>query len=70
MNANVLSGHFGSVSCVALSQDNSYVVIVHSTKTGIVEFRADNVFANGVYGLCYLLNGSGVVACGTREVPS
>jgi len=71
MITSVLSGHSSPLNCVALSQDNSYVVsgnqdstiIVHSTKTGIVEYRADNVFANGVYGLCYLLNGS-LVACG------
>ncbi len=67
--SGVLSGHASSVLCVALSRDNSYVVsgggrtiIVHSTKTGILEYRAD-VFAFGVYGLCYLPNGS-LVACG------
>jgi len=38
-------------------------IVVHSTKTGIVKYRADNIFANGVYGLCYLRNGS-VAACG------
>ena len=38
-------------------------IIVHSTKTGIVEYRADNVFANYVCGLCCLPNGS-LVACG------
>jgi len=72
--SGVLSGHSIDVMCVALSQDNSYVVsgdedgtiIVHSTKTGIVEYRADNVFANRVYGLCYLLDGS-LVACGYDE---
>ena len=66
-----LSGHSSPVSCVALSRDNSYVVsgdmdgtiIAHSTKTGIEAYRADNVFANGVYGLCCLLDGS-LVACG------
>jgi len=59
------------VNCVALSQDNSYVVsgsksgsiIVHSTSSNKVEYQTNNVFANGVYGLCYLLNGS-LVACG------
>ena len=72
MITGVLSGHSSRVFCVALSQDNSYVVsggedgtiIVHSTKTGIVEYRADNVFAVGVRGLCYLPNGS-LVACGS-----
>jgi len=71
MFTGVLSGHSSRVSCVVLSQDNSYVasgyedgtIIVHSTKTGIVEYRADKVFANGVSGLCYLRNGS-LVACG------
>jgi len=67
----VLSGHSSLVSCVVLSRDNSYVIssggdgtiIVHSTKIDIVKYRADNVFAYGVLGLCYLLNGS-LVACG------
>jgi len=71
MITSVLSGHSSPLRCVALSQDNSYVVsgddddniIVHSTKTDIVEYRADNVFANGFFGLCYLPNGS-LVACG------
>ena len=71
MITGVLSGHSNVVSCVVLSQDNSYVVsgdedgtiIVHSTKIGIVEYRADNVFANYVSGLCYFPNGS-LVACG------
>jgi len=66
----VLSGQ-SSVNCVALSQDNSYVasgsnggsIIVHSTSSNKVEYRADNVFAYGVGGLCYLPNGS-LVACG------
>jgi len=70
MITGVLSGHSSHVICVVLSQDNSYVVsgdedgtiIVHSTKTGIVEYRALNVFARCV--LCYLPNGSGLVACG------
>ena len=78
MITSVLSGHSSPVSFVALSQDNSYVVsgnqdgtiIVHSTKTGIVEYRADNVFANGVYGLCYLPNGSGLVAMMIVGVPT
>ena len=73
MITGVLSGHSSPLNCVALSQDNSYVVlgyddgtiIVHSTKTGIVKYRADNVFG-GVLGLCYLLDGS-LVACGYDE---
>jgi len=38
-------------------------IIIHSTSFNKVEYRVDNVFANGVFGLCYLLNGS-LVACG------
>ena len=77
MITGVLSGHSSRVKCVALSRDNSYVVsgyedgtiIVHSTKTGIEAYRADNVFAGGeVYGLCYLLDGSGFVACGWDDL--
>jgi len=43
------------------SDDGS--IIVHSTSSNKVEYRADNVFAYDVKGLCYLLNGS-LVACG------
>jgi len=43
------------------SDDGS--IIVHSTSSNKVEYRADNVFAYGVHGLCYLLDGS-LVACG------
>jgi len=72
MITGVLSGQSSHVVCVALSQDNSYVasgsrsgsIIVHSTSSNKVEYRADNVFAYDVYGLCYLPNGSGLVACG------
>jgi len=39
-------------------------IIIHSTSSNKVEYRADNVFAGGVTSLCYLLNGSGLVACG------
>jgi len=38
-------------------------IIIHSTSSNKVEYRADNVFANIVYGLCCLLDGS-IVACG------
>jgi len=38
-------------------------IIIHSTSSNKVEFRADNVFARCVTGLCYLPNGS-LVACG------
>jgi len=43
------------------SDDGS--IIIHSTSSNKVEYRADNVFAYGVKGLCYLPNGS-LVACG------
>jgi len=74
MITGVLSGHSSLLRCVALSRDNSYVVsgdgdgtiIVHSTKTGIVKYRVDNVFAVDVCGLCCLPNGS-LVACGYDE---
>jgi len=62
----------GSVHCVAVSRDNAQVasgydegtIIIHSIKTATVEFRADNVFAGEVNGICYFPNGSGLVACG------
>jgi len=38
-------------------------IIIHSTSSNELEYRADNVFAGSVNGLCYLLNGS-LVACG------
>jgi len=41
-------------------------IIIHSTSSNKVEFQADNVFAEGVNGLCYLPNGS-LVACGDDE---
>ena len=73
MIAVVLPGHLCNVGSVALSQDNNNrlvvsgdrmgTIIVHSTKTGIVEYRADNVFRYNVSGLCCLPNGS-LVACG------
>jgi len=47
------------------SDDGS--IIIHSTSSNNVEYRADNVFAYGVNGLCYLPNGSGLVACGYDE---
>ena len=67
----IIGNHPAHLHCVALSQDNRYVVsgdddgtiFVHSTMTGIVEYRADNVFMK-VKGLCYLLDGS-LVACGS-----
>jgi len=75
MNEQLLHGHNGEVRCVAL-RSNGHVasggggrsIIVHSTRSNKVEYRADNVFAYGVYGLCYLPNGSGLVACGSGGV--
>ena len=39
-------------------------IIVHSTKTGIVEYRADNIFVGEIKSLYYFPDGSGLVACG------
>ena len=71
MITGILSGHSIYLNCLALSQDNSYVVsgafgtiIVHSTKTGIVEYRADNIFVGEIKSLYYFPDGSGLVACG------
>jgi len=74
MDEQLLHGHNSGVYCVAL-RSNGHVasgsddrsIIVHSTSSNKVEYRADNVFAYGVYGLCYLPNGSGLVACGQDE---
>ena len=70
----ILIGHDFGIGNLCLSRDNSSVascssgcygdptsIIIHSTKTGIVEYRA--VFVEDVLGLCYLPNGS-LVACG------
>jgi len=72
MDEQLLHGHTDDVHCVTLSRSNGHVasgsergsIIIHSTSSNKVEYRADNVFAEGVYGLCYLPNGSGLVACG------
>jgi len=73
MDEQLLHGHNGFVYCVALrsnghvaSGSKSGSIIIHSTSSNKVEYRADNVFANGVFGLCYLLNGS-LVACSFGE---
>ena len=48
--SSVLCGHLRPLECVALSKCNCVVsgsrgtIIVHSIKTGIVEYQADNVF--------------------------
>jgi len=71
MDEQLLHGHNDAVNCVTL-RSNSHVasgsrsgsIIIHSTSSNNVEYRADNVFAERVLGLCYLLDGSGLVACG------
>jgi len=45
------------------SGSRSGSIIIHSTSSNKVEYRADKVFAYDVHGLCYLPNGS-LVACG------
>ena len=70
MDEQFLHGHNAAVNCVALRSNghvasgsrNGGSIIIHSTRTNNVEYRADNVFANRVCGLCYLLDGS-LVAC-------
>jgi len=72
MDKQLLHGHNDPVLCVALcnnqvaSGSRSGSIIVHSTSSNKVEYRADNVFAYGVQGLCYLLDGS-LVAVGCDE---
>jgi len=73
MDEQLLHGHSDYVNCVALrsnghvaSGSNDRSIIIHSTSSNNVEYRADNVFAYGVQGLCYLLDGS-LVACGYDE---
>jgi len=73
MDEQVLHGHNSIVLRVALrsnghvaSSSKSGSIIIHSTSSNKVEYRADNVFANGVYGLCYLPDGSGLVASGSN----
>jgi WD40 repeat protein len=70
MDEQLLHGHNDPVLRVAL-RSNGHVasgsddgsIIIHSTSSNKVEYRADNVFANGVTGLCYLPNGSLVACC-------
>jgi len=73
MDEQLLHGHNGAVNCVALRSNGHAAsgsrrgsIIIHSTSSNKVEYRADNFFANNqcVNGLCYLPNGSGLVACG------
>ena len=71
MFEELLHGHNDGVKCLALSRCSGHVasgsrngsIIIHSTSSNKVEYQADNVFANGVNGLCYLPKGS-LVACG------
>jgi len=74
MDEQLLHGHNAAVQCVALSRNNGHVasgsrrvIIIHSTSSNKVEYRADNVFAYDVKGLCYLLDGS-LVACGSDGI--
>ena len=77
MDEQLLHGHNDVVSCVAL-RSNGHVasggddgsIIIHSTSSNKVEYQADNVFAGGVEGLCYLLNGSLVAVVLGVRVPS
>jgi len=78
MKFSILRHPDSDLRCLALSRDDQHsasasdngTIIVHSLRTGIVEYRADNVFARGVLGLCYLPNGSGLVACGYDDIGS
>jgi len=70
MDEQLLHGHNDNIECVALrsnghvaSGSNDGSIIIHSTSSNKVEYRADNVFANNINGLCNLPNGS-LVACG------
>ena len=74
MDEQLLHGHNDPVLRVALrsnghvaSGSNGGSIIVHSTSSNKVEYRANNVFVGGVNGLCYLPNGS-LVACGSDGV--
>ena len=70
MDEQLLYGHDGIVKCVLLRSNGQVAsgsrrgsIIIHAISSNKVEYRADNVFANYVSGLCYLPNGS-LVACG------
>jgi len=73
MDEQLLHGHNDKVCCVALRSNghvasgNDGSIIIHSTSSNKVEYRADNVFVGEVSGLCYLPNGSGLVACGDDD---
>jgi len=75
MNAQLLHWHNAAVRCVALrsnghvaSGGNEGSIIIHSTSSNKVEYRADDVFAVCILGLYYLLDGSGLVACGNDGI--
>jgi len=77
MDEQLLHEHNHDVNCVAL-RNNGHVasgseggsIIINSTSSNKVEYQADNVFAGGVEGLCYLLNGSLVAVVLGVRVPS
>ena len=69
MDEQLLHGHNSAVECVALRSNGQVAsgsrkgsIIIHSTSSNKVVYRADNVFAYDVHELCYLLDGSGLVA--------
>jgi len=71
MDQQLLHGHYGDVLCATFRSNGQVAsgsitgsIIIHSTSSNKVEYRADNVFAGWVHCLCYLLDGSGLVACG------
>jgi len=73
MDEQLLHGHNSAVYCVALSIfNNNHVasgasdgsIIIHSTSSNKLEYRAENVFLESVNELCFLPNDSGLVACG------
>jgi len=74
MDEQLLHGHNHDVRCVSLLRNGQVAsgsydgsIIIHSTSSNKVEYQAENVFAYGVSGLCYLLDGS-LVACGNDGI--
>jgi len=73
MDEQLLQRHTDEVVvyCVALRSNGQVAsgyeggsIIIHSANSNNVEYQADNVFYESVFGLSYLPNGSGLVACG------
>jgi len=64
IHSGPLSGGSSAVDCISLSQVSEHIasgceggsIVIHSTNTGKVAYR--------VIGLCYLPDGSGLLACG------